>query len=592
MPKVPAYTQQVTPDGLPSARITAVPSPDAFGASAGQAIGRSVAHIALTEQQHADEIAAMSLSNDFATLKQSMRDTIRSRKGQGAFTLPEELQPEWEKQAGQLRTKARTGRQQQFADELTQRGWQDVNAEMQVHIDREKTQYDREQHDAYQLNQYNEGIAQATQPQLAGESVEQYAARVADGVVTAAANAAGGSYLYSARNGEATDVADAKAAQARSAIYASAIMAQTNAGNDLSAKELHKRFGDRIVGDDKVRIEKTLEIASTRGEAQRQADDILAASGDDQEAALARVKEISDPNVRALSHDLVRQEFHDRKVIRQEKLAELYDTAEKAIHQSGGNYAAGVSAEVEAQLTGRQLTALDEYAKAIRNDAFPDDGAPEYFSTRRLAMDPATYEAFFKELPLNRAKMSRGNYAELQKLGDDIIKQKAAKDGKPGKTYGGIYTRTQVIDQAIRDLDYDPKKNGPGGEDQEPVVLRFYGMLDKAVAAEQDKQDKELTGDQVKEIVDRLMVEQAVTRQRSALWAALPFGFLREGTYSENVPAFTLPNADKIAYTRAQIPDAEQAEIADAFQRRKNRPPTDAEMIAAYNAQLGRANAE
>lgn len=606
MPKVPVYgQQQVQAQGLPNARITAIPSPDVFGASAGEAIGNSIGKVALIEQQHADEIAAMSLSNESALLSQSLTAKIRSRKGESSFSLPEEIQQDWEKGIGEIRGKARGGHQIQFMDGIANKGWQNLNGEMQVHIDREKTIYEKDQHDAYIENQYTDALNKSTQPKVNGETDEGYAARIAEGVTSNAANSAAAIHMRAARLGSSPEVIEQQSAAVRSRIYAGAVKAQLEAGNGAAAKGLYDTFGDRIIGPQKVDIEKGLEIDGERRDSQGRADQIVAASGNDLSAALAAVKKIEDPKVRAATHDLVRQDFSDRRQAEADASQQRFLDADKRLVESGGNYRAAVPADTEAGMSSEQLISLKERAEHLRNGTEP---ATDYKVLMKFPVDPAELVKITPEQMMTtyRPYLANADFNRVMNEWRTAKKSEAqeADTGRKSPELSATITFKDRVDNALRS---GPNPLIPADRPRSkftPEQAQVYAQFETDAAQKLEHFEmtqlggkRKANGEEIQKVVDGLVVDRVFKdNPRSSLrflglMGGLPgiYYALKGSTSREEGYASQIPNADNLGYTHyvpiAQIPKEAQEKIRNLGSSYSGgNKPTDDQIQRAYAA--------
>jgi hypothetical protein len=596
--RVPTYDEQrINPAGIPDARITAVPSPDAFGASAAQAIGNGVANIALTEQKHADEIAAMRLSNDFTALKQELRQTIRSRQGSDAFTLPEEVQSEWTKRASDIRASARAGHQQQFADEMDQRGWQDLNDEMHVHIDREKTQYDADQHKAYQVNQANDAVAAATSPMIAGETVDGYIARISAGVEKAANNSATANDMYGQRNGQQPDLTKAQTAAYKSGIYSQAILAQLSQGNSVAAKGLYAKYADELVGGDKISAEKSLEVASDDSAAQAIADQIQQKAIGDQSYTLydavqeARKLAGSDTKQGDEAERRVINDWNIRIRSQTDRQNELFDQAQAQLEQTGK--LSGVDKEIRAALNERQLNVLREAERKIASGELVPNNSDKYVELSALASTEEKQPEFMQMyLPTIKSQVSPPDYGKLVEAQNNLRKQ-TSKDPKQ--------TSEESIERVAKDTlasidiggdrgKYGKKDDGTVGFIPNTLGMQFRKRFRQEIEAAQVAKGKPLQSEELSKIASSLIANVTFQKTTHPYWfnsfyvsADNPTGAKYE---SVSAPAFTIQGA---ATHVGQIPESEMPQIKEALNA-KGAAITDDNLVETYNAFLGSQN--
>lgn len=582
--RVPTYDQpRVNQSGIPDARITAVPSPDAFGASAAQAVGHGIANIALTEQAHADDIFATAKADELGRKRLDYIGRIRAAKGENAFALPEQLEADWQKDSSDILATARSGRQREALSQMVDNNWLHINGEMQSHIANERQQYDAEKTDSYIKTQGDIATAAATAPINPGESLEQYTARIADNVTSAAANARGAIIMHGLRNGKPPEVLEQQEATVKSQMYANAVNAQLNQGNDRAAKGLYDRFGDLIVGDDKLRVEHSLDIASTRGESQRQADEIVAKAGDNMSEALAAVRKIDDPKIRAAAHDLVKEHFADTRQAQEDERNQLFLNADRAMTETGGDYRRAVPAEVEARLTGAQIDSLKQYSRRIRDGEQPvmeegdGKGWKLYLSVpsdpKALAKIPeaeiyAKYRPALDDPHFNRVVEDWRNAREAVAKGD----YKAPE-------LSSTLTFKDRIDNALRGgsaplIPPDKERSKFSGKE-----ATLYGQFETAAARAIENYEltelggkRKASGEEMQKKIDELLVNRV---------------FIDKSGYDPSIPAGILTDEQKgHAYVPIdQIPKETLDEMRNII-RSNNRPITEDKLQRMRAARL------
>lgn len=568
MVRVPTYQQQqIRQAGIPDARITATPSPDAFGASAARAIGSGIAQVALTEQEHADQVFLMKQANQIGQLNLQYKTRIRAAKGEDAFGLPEQVQSDWQKDMGDIQSQARTPNQRQAVNRLVDSNWLDIDGDMQAHIAGERERYDGEQTDAFTKTQEEKAIAHATAPMAPGESLDGYANRTANGIGFSADSSAAAIQLYGLRNGKPREWIEQKSAENRSKVYSGAIAAQLSQGNDLAAKSLYDRFGDSLIGSDKVSVLKSLDVASTRGQSQRIADQIQAKVMKEPaitlQDAVEEAKKLAgdDAILRDATVDRVRNDWALRLQSKELREKQMNDYADEQFETRVSDIDPGVWSLLPASQKKAYQSLEHQIAK---NSRPPDNGDPFYALKLRAATDPKGFAS--DDMRQYRASVSDHDYDELIKMQADVLKG-------DDRLTRGLSTNADVTKRLMAQL----KIPFYSDKNKDPRAIDFFRQLDQAVVANQQATGKEASPEQVEAIGKKLLSDIVISTPRSKWNPQSWFAGDDEETY----PLFEAP-----------VPGTEREKIIDALKSQGVSSPTDDQVRDTWNLSRGRYRAQ
>lgn len=117
---------------------------------------------------------------------------------------------------------------------------------------------------------------------------------------------------YSQRNGLPEEARLQLTASALSHSNYLAIESMASQGHNGAAREYHKEHGHTLIGDEKIRAEKIVKEGTTREEAYKAADEIMA-KGLPYEEAIKEVRKIEDKDVRRNADILVEQMFDQNR---------------------------------------------------------------------------------------------------------------------------------------------------------------------------------------------------------------------------------------------------------------------------------------
>lgn len=333
MPVVPRATLQTETAPLPGQRLSADAPAAAFGGVQPVDLGGAagvVKTIWEDNKQKGDQIAVMdadSQSSKFETdLLYNPQTGLLNKRGKDALGITETASAAWEKHVSEIeKGLANDDQRYAFRKMSLQRG-DDLNTAVQRHVSGELRTYDETKTKEYVAGEQDAAVINFQDPKRVALSV----ARQQDAL-----------RLFAQRNGLPQEWIDTHVADAASKTHTSIVNRILANGEDQRASEYYGRIKDQIVGADTIAVEKALDEGSTRGEAQRQTDVIIAGSQNRAEA-LAKAKLIKDPKVRDASEQRVNQHYNEVRAIERETQDQLYLTATNIIDGRPGQPARAV----------------------------------------------------------------------------------------------------------------------------------------------------------------------------------------------------------------------------------------------------------
>ncbi len=131
-----------------------------------------------------------------------------------------------------------------------------------------------------------------------------------------------------------------------------------------------------------------------------------------------------------------------------------------------------------------------------------------------------------------------------------------------------------------------------GTNETDPRARLFRSLLDKAVEASGGHQ--KVTNEEVRQMADRILLEQTVPDKAGVAgtalnWATLGLaGFAGIGVDgTKQVRNLDLPGADRMAFAADQIPSAAREQARAALIRKGIAAPSDDQILTTYNAAIG-----
>lgn len=551
MPRVPLPEREVATAPLPGVRLTAQTSARTFGASLGSA-GADIAERAIDK---ADQIAVLEADRRLVETETALlhdpKTGALNRRGRDAFAVPEEALGAFDAQAAAIEQGLRGDRQRlAFRRSATARRL-DLDRALQRHVAGEIKAYDSAQTDAYLSNELAAGIAAAGDTERIALAGERLRAAVVD---------------HAARNGLPPEWVQQKTGETQTKLHGGVIERLLATQQDRAAAAYYDAHKDSITGTERARLEKALEVGSTRGESQRQADAILAQQPD-RGAALTAAKAIAEPAVRDAVETRLRQAFADREQARAERERNLFRNAATAVERTGDT--TQVAPSVWAELEPAHRAALENRARQVREGVEPVTDYQRYYDLVSLASADETRHKFVQvDLMQYRGELSNRHFEELARL------QRSLRTGtKADEALDGYRTKKQIVDDSMRTIGLDPTVTDKTSKKKAEQVNLFRRRVDEEILALQAQTGKKATGQDVQAIVDNLLIKGTVPGS----------GWI----WDDSKRLYELKPGEAIDIPADEIPPTERAKIEEALKRR-GVAVTPANIAAAFRLKLQR----
>lgn len=330
--------------------------------------------------------------------------------------------------------------------------------------------------------------------------------------------------------------------------------------DDISATNYYKANKDKISGEDSIMVEKALDIGSTRGEAQRVADELVSKTkllGN----AIQGADKIQDTKVRAEAKRLIREHFNDVEAAQNQDLELTFENAAKVAFETRDINK--ISPSVLSK-----LSAKPEYIKVLNSLASEEDintNWSTYYDLKTMASSDATSSHFLKTNLLEyRDRLGETEFKEMVSI------QTAMRKGDD-KDIAGFRTAKQVVDDSLAAAKIDPTPK-PGSPDATRAA-EFRRQADVRIAALQEQKKTKLTPVEVQSVVDSMIVE-GVTQKRW-WWTDV------------KKRAFEVQPGESFEVDYEDIPQSERTKIEAALKGRKI-PVTQDSVKSLYMKKLER----
>jgi hypothetical protein len=467
---------------------------------------REVVGIARDERQKADQIILTEADGRLSALETQIQHDpktgILNRRGQNAFTAPEDAKAAWDKGTAEIANSLGTPSQKAaFKNAVTKR-WESIDRSVQQHVARERVQYDNTATEEGIIKERNAAIKNFTDPERIGQSIEwQQSALV----------------LYAQRNGLPDSWMTDKVMDATSKTHMGVIetmLVDDEKGGDRLAQMYYKIHSGELTGEDEIRIKAKLSSASTDGEAMRAVDAVWVKNPDGQLTAMEtaiRTKYKDDTKVSKAAIQELRSRVQAWKADRTETSAAAMATVLGAFNKG---------------VLRSQILLMPEYRLGL--DGAEQERANSYMVDRNYSMvQRAEAERSRTEAVRTREGFATywgmSNPAFLSTLSDNVI---LAAEPQLGQALVGDLMRQKRalsgVEAKVRDasIDFDTLKHhlrlsGINPEDklQEAKVGEIRYQVENAIDRVQEQSGKILSRTE-KDVIMRSIVNQKVMLDR------------------------------------------------------------------------------
>lgn len=562
MPTVPRLQQpQVKETGYSAPRVSVDAPIEAFGGgasmdkvnSAAMGLAGQADKIFQEEKKKADELVVTDAYAQLVKVKNRLtydpKDGAMTRQGRDAFGVVDEFGAKYDAEADTIEQTLKTDDQRKAFQKIRFNQRMDFDGSLQKHLYSESERYDNETTKAGLEAAREDAIMNYQDPERLQASL-----KIQRDIVM----------QHAARKGAGPEQAQALLAEAEGDTHAQIMTRMLANGQDLEAKAYFDANKDKF-HKNITRVEAALEEGSIRGESQRKADEIMG-MGLPLAQAIAQAKKVEDPKLRDALVDRVKQDFSLKEASKRDFEESMYLKATNII-EKGGKYTDIPPHEV-AQMPLSMRTSLQRYASDKASGSEVEPNGENYYRLKQFASDPANRDQFLKmNLLVEKGKMRDSEVKELYDIQADL-----RKGGSKGAAQlDGIRTDMQIVNDGLIAVGMDPSPKP--GTDEAKKVVRFRGMVDQEVKQLSERTGKKPTGEEVQNIVDKLMIKGIKPGS----------GFL--GFFKDEKHAFEAESGEELEIDVNSIPAKDRAEIAEALGRRK-KPITDAAIIRMYSLSL------
>lgn len=562
MPTVTYGTRRVRRGALPGVRLTAAETPTSQGAGleraragaagtladVGGALARQglgiLANIEAQERRHADQVARLKWQQAFSEFETTQindpEQGALSRRGEAAFSLPEEVDEAFNKLASNLAAELGTDEQRVAFEQDRLTFHTQIALTVRRHV--------RNEMQTYEANLLNSRVENAKNAAIANsDDIVRISQELRAGVTALETHG---------RNvGLSDEQVEEQVGAFRTQVHAGVIGRMVANGKDRTARVYYDEVKDQIDGDARARIEEALNEGTNRRIAQEAVEQILADGGTlteqrNRAKALDLEPEVLDDVLARLEHEATIADRAKREALEQSMTASA-----NILERTNGDIAS-IPADIWASYEPAVRSSLRSYARQIADAGDVETDLPTYYALERMAMnDP---DGFYKVNLLTYIdKLGRTEFKELTNLQAMIRngQREAAADA-----LRGFSTTNQILEGALAEWGIDPDAD-PMSE-AGVAAANVQRLLDQRIES-LGGIDK-VTNTQIRQELDAILSSQA--QVRGGFFSRI-FGVRQ-----------TRPT---VFLTIDDVPAEDRAAIEAALRARHVRP-TDSAIVNAY----------
>ena len=326
MPKVPRINPNQVQENIgPDLRTNIQTSTETFGG------GQSVANVNRAAQglfqdlgRQAEKVKKKAFDTQFfegdsqlSKIHVDSLSSMKSRKGKGSIEFQQDLD-NFKKSSEEI-IKNYKGEEVQFRlRKSLQARMDDLYRDGTFHMNNEVEKYENDTYKSYVSNARDEAVFDYKDPEKINLSLFKQSQAI---------------QTYAENNGLPPDQTKALLDEAKSQTHLQVISRMINNGEDIDAKEYHKKVKSQFTGEDSAVVDKLMKSGILRGESQRRAD-LIFSKTESMSEALEKARDINDPKLRDETVSRVKQRFQEKRAAKKIDTDALYDRAGNTLDQN------------------------------------------------------------------------------------------------------------------------------------------------------------------------------------------------------------------------------------------------------------------
>jgi hypothetical protein len=445
------------------------------------------------ERDIADETAVLDASTKLKAHAQDLTQQAQEKTGLDAMASQAPITEDFGKFAGTLEAGLKTDRQRLAFARVKANEALGLDINLKRHSYQEQQNYSKDVLKATVETSVNAAIFNALDPPRAGREIQ---------------NAVGAIQMLGPKLGLLPDQITAMSSAATSDAHVGIVNRLLAVDKAQAAKAYFEEAKSQINGDALAGVEKALELGTTRGESQKQADTILLAGGTPAEQR-AKVREITDPALR----DAVQERVEHNIAVTEKQARDGEEDATRqayAIIDKTGSFSA-IPTDLLSRLPGDARPGLRNYARARAKGEPVETDLSIYYGLLQQAGDNPT--DFVKvNLLAKRSQLDDSDFKQLAHLQLSIRNDDRAATEK---VLSAVMTRSQIFTEGISDAFIVPDT---------PEANALHRELDRRVEQWQTDTGKPASNEQVQAVMDTLVQQVVLTPATPATGGLWGFG--------------------------------------------------------------------
>ena len=405
MPQVPQYQPQVSPQGVPSARIGPAASPESYGAGIGDTLQRAGAQLYQQELYHQDRAAVLEAETKVNAVQLQIQDQLTNLRGKDAARSVDFALGAFDKAHADIMSGLTSDRQRYYYSQAAARTRESLNRSALVHFHRENEAFQENTFQGFMTESLNVARANYQDPMTVAFQRMQR-----EGAIKDRAQRLG----YSGTPQEASELVAANSAIHKEVIGAMLANGEDQAAATYYAKVKNKEVNGYVVGNETIKpgmqltaqdrdaIDKAIEEGTTRGASRTQASAIVAEHGIDtpqqRRNALKAADAIADPKI----SDLTRQRIEHQIAVEDKRKSEEYEQnftdAVNTIEQKAKQFPKALPQDMIGASTWTSLKPSERHALELH--------AARLRAPTEAAHDPGTWFTFKTMSDTDLAKLT------------------------------------------------------------------------------------------------------------------------------------------------------------------------------------------
>lgn len=323
MPRVPGYSRQIQEGGLPNARFTPSSNIESFGGGQSfQKVTNAATQFIQNKMQEADDIAT---TEAYANAVKAKNDLIynpetgaMTRTGKNAIGSVESYTDQYNSELDNIGKGLANDRQRMAFNKIRLQQTSELYSTLQRHEFQEHAKYDQETTKTAITASMDDAIKNYQNPGKISESISTQIDAIE---------------RHGKRSGLPPESIKQQKQRAVSATHSGIIGRMLDNGQDQLAKAYYEEAKKDITGEDASKIEKSLEVGTLRGDAQRKTDEIMEKASTLTEG-LSLARAIKDPTLRDEVVSRVKNRFSELKGLEKQELDQSYLKAYEYVSQN------------------------------------------------------------------------------------------------------------------------------------------------------------------------------------------------------------------------------------------------------------------